>query len=389
MTTNKFTDLAISKTITLTSSLRLEQALKQAGIEDPAAIIKLSISGTITDDDMKYIRENMRETLQELDMSNASFIKNIIPDRAFANCTGLTSVTFPDSVVEIGYRAFSGCIGLTAVVIPASVTEIDTADIFFDFWTFAACDNLVSISVHPDNPVYASEDGVLLNKEKTAIIKCPNGRQGDYVIPDSVTDLGRIPFSYCTRLTSLMVSENHPEYSSEAGILFNKDKTELVCCPEGRQGDCVVPDSVVRFDLHAFSGCTGLTSIFIPASVVDFGTAAMDELRHPYAITKEERAFWYCTGLTSITVAQDHPLYASENGVMFNKDKTELILYPKGRQGDYVIPDSVVKVRKCAFRNCVGLTSLIISALEVEIDENAFDNDDNLDAIRFMPIICR
>ena len=276
-------------------------------------------------------------------------------------------------MVEIGYKSFTGCTALKGVFIPASMVEMDIWDIFCDWWAFEGCNSLARIDVHPDNPVFASEDGVLLNKEKTEIIKCPNGRQGGYLIPDSVIDIGRHPFSYIDGLTSLSVSQNHPKYSSIDGVLFNKDQTALERCPQGRQGDYVIPESVVA--MHTpFEGCTALTSIFIPASVVEIGF--VNEITLAFnpeeARRKEEYVFCSCGGLTAITVDQNNPLYASIDGVLFNKDKTELIVYPKGRQGGYVIPKSVVKIRGRAFRWCTGLTSVTIPESVTEIGEEAF-----------------
>jgi len=103
--------------VTLTPKTRLQKALQQAGVNEPTKVVHMDITGRITDDDAKNIRENMGETLQELDLSNASFQKNVIPYASFENCTGLTAVSFPDTIVEIGYRAFSGCTGLTSVFI--------------------------------------------------------------------------------------------------------------------------------------------------------------------------------------------------------------------------------------------------------------------------------
>jgi len=173
----------------------------------------------------------------ELDLSKALFKKNIIPGSAFMDCVALTVVSFPDTIVEIAGYAFRGCIGLISIAFPASLVTMDTWDIFYDWWPFRECDGLTRIDVHPDNPVYTSDDGVLLNKEKTKIIKCPNGRQDEYIIPDTVTDIGRFTFSFCKELTAIAVSENHPQYSSIDGVLFSKDKTFLYCCPKGRQGD--------------------------------------------------------------------------------------------------------------------------------------------------------
>ena len=384
----KFNSSVIHKmdlSVTLTPKTRLQKALHQAGVNDPTKVVNLAITGRLTDDDIKYIRENMGKTLQELDLSRVSFQKNVIPCGAFNDCTGLTSVIFSDTIAEIGYRAFSGCTGLTSVFIPALVVEMNVTDILFDFWAFAECHSLTSIEVHPDNPKFASEDGVLYNKEKTSLIKCPNGRKGDYLIPETVTYLGRYPFSYNPLLTSFTAPPNNPEFSSEDGVLFNKEKTELIKYPNGRQGDYVIPESVVKI-YNPFDGCTALNSICIPASVVEIGWVSELNLQfNPWdsweAMEKEECVFFACAGLTSITVDANNPFYSSEDGVLFNKDKTELIVYPKGRQGDYVVPASVIKLRTKAFRWSTGLTSITIPESVTEIGSKAFEGCNALTSI--------
>jgi hypothetical protein len=118
-------------TVTLTPELRLEQALKDAGVKDPATVTGLTLAGSPTDDDFKYIRKKMRKTLQELDMNNASITE--IGEWTFEGCYGLTSIAIPESVIEIGENAFEDC--------------------------------SASITVYPDNPVYTSENGKLLEKK--------------------------------------------------------------------------------------------------------------------------------------------------------------------------------------------------------------------------------
>ena len=368
-------------TVTLTPKTRLQKALQRAGVNNSATVASLTITGKIIDSDLKYIRENMAKTLQELDLSKASFEKNKIPFMAFENCTGLTSVTFPDTVTEFGDKAFSACTGLTSVKIPASVVEIEIDSFESSYgwifhWSFSECPGLSSIWVHPDNPVFASQDGVLFNKDKTELIMYPAGRQGDYVISESVTEIRWYAFHDCKGLTSITVHLDNTDFSSVAGVLYNKDKTSLLRCPEGYQGKYIIPDSVGEIEYKAFFNCAGLTSIFLPASLVEMGTLFGEDLydmSHPSdEIAKEYRAFCNCDGLTAITTHSDNPLYASEDGILFNRDKTELIVYPVGRQGNYIIPDTVVKIRNLAFANAKGLTSVTIPASVTEIGRHAF-----------------
>jgi hypothetical protein len=74
---------------------------------------------------------------------------------AFGRCTGLTSVTIPHSVTTIGNGAFSGCTSLAAITIPKTVTDIG-------MFVFTDCD--VAVTVHPDNPMYLSENGKLMSR---------------------------------------------------------------------------------------------------------------------------------------------------------------------------------------------------------------------------------
>jgi hypothetical protein len=119
----------------------------------------------------------------------------------------------------------------------------------------------------------------------------------------------------------------------------------------------IIPNSVKAIGEHAFHGCAGLTSVHIPASVTVI----------------EDFAF-FLTGIRYITVHPDNPAFASHDGILFNKDKTVLILCPEGRQGDYVIPASVAAIGERAFSNCTGLASVTIPASVVEIGADAFDN---------------
>jgi len=101
--------------VTLTPELRLEQALKEAGVKDPTTVTKLSIAGTPTIDDFEYIRKNMCENLQVLDMSNASITK--IESFNFYGCKGLTSVILPDTIVGSVTYNFENCTKLSKLII--------------------------------------------------------------------------------------------------------------------------------------------------------------------------------------------------------------------------------------------------------------------------------
>ena len=145
--------------IHLTPELRLEQALIQAGVKDPASVTGLSFTGMLTEDDFLYIRKKMGTTLQELDISNASVEEDEILKHTFFNCTGLISIHIPDTIYWI----------------------IDDM--------FNTCNNLKTITIHPDNPNYSSDNGLLFNKDKNVLLFCPRGREGDFTVPDGVVHI--------------------------------------------------------------------------------------------------------------------------------------------------------------------------------------------------------
>ena len=252
-------------------------------------------------------------------LSKVKLSKNLtkIEGDTFSGCTSLTEITIPDSVTEIRCNwdlgAFSGCTSLTEIVIPDSVTGIG-------YFAFSGCTSLTEIT-----------------------------------IPDSVTSIGRFAFSGCTSLTKVKLSNNLTII--EAGTF--RDCTSLK--------EIVIPDSVteIRSDwmydrcAGAFSGCTSLESITIGSGVESLGNEWIAS----------------CRRLENITVSPENKTYSSVDGVLFNKDKSELSAYPIGnKRSSYTIPDGVEKIGKKAFYGCRYIESLTIPVSVAEIEASALGN---------------
>jgi len=293
-------------------------------------------------------------------------------------------VIIKNGVTSIGNYAFEYCESLESITIPASVTSIGEG-------AFRYCSNLVSINL-PESVTGIGD---------YAFYGCYS--LGSITLPDGVTSIGKSTFYYCGSLTEINVDSNNPAYTSVDGILFNKDKTELLCYPAGKtettyeipygvtsigEGafECcnlesiTIPEGVTSIGNYAFEYCESLESITIPASVTSIGESAFEwcvDLRSitlPDGVTSiGKRTFYYCGSLTEINVDSNNSAYTSETGVLFNKDKTELLCYPAGKtETTYEIPYGVTSIGESAFECCEYLRSITLPEGVTSIGESAF-----------------
>lgn len=261
---------------------------------------------------------------------------------------GLTSIVLPNSITSIEDDAFSECINLNKINIPNSVTKLGKNAFF----------NCSSLS-HIDIPNLVSTIG------ESAFYKCSSLSYID--IPSSVTTIGKFAFNRCTKLSSIDVSNDNPSYSSLEGILFNKDKTELIAYP-ARKKDITynIPNSVKTIAEESFVSCISLKSINIPYSVSSI----------------EDGALTYSNSLININVDEENLMYSSIDGVLFNKEKSIIYLYPRAKtEYSYEVPNTVTTIGKDAFLNCDNLTSIEIPNSVTTISKYAFAACDNLVSI--------
>ena len=214
-----------------------------------------------------------------------------IEDRAFYGCSGLTSITIPDTVTSIGSDAFWDCSSLTGITIPDTVTSIG----YYTFWN---CSSLTSITVSDNNKYYKSIDGVLFDKNVQVIIAYPCGKSLNYyAIPDSVTSIGGYAFRGCSSLTDITIPGSVTSIgygafygcSSLTSVIIGNSVTSI---EDQTFWNCssltsvIIGNSVTSIGTHAFSYCSSLTGIDIPDSVTSIG----------------DKAFYGCSGLTSINI---------------------------------------------------------------------------------------
>lgn len=214
-----------------------------------------------------------------------------IDNWAFGNCTNLLFVILPEQVTEIGMNAFTNCTALTAMTIPALVATIGES-------AFAGCKSLMAFNVDTQNEKFATEGGILYNKEKTTLISCPAGKFATATLPESVLKIEANGFYNCVNLPAI-----------------------------------ILPASLQKIGAASFVGCSSLTSLDIPASTskIEIGN------------------FTGCTNLETINVEADNQYYQSIDGVLYTKDGKTLMAYPNKKGTTYIVLEGTETIEAYAF----------------------------------------
>lgn len=255
-------------------------------------------------------------------------------NEAFRGCSALPEIKIPDEVIHIGDSCFRDCISLEKLVI--------TGDVEIGERAFENCAALNDIDL-PDNlaEIY---NGVFNSCKKLEHIK----------LPKKLIAIGDSAFSSCTALK-----------------------------------DIIIPNSVTRIDDQVFAGCTSLSNVFISNSVSRIGKnvfkdcISLKSIYIPEGVKKMDAGcFRGCSGLEEITVDPKNRYFKSMDGIMFNKNKSNILTYPTCIKNEsYEIPDSVRIIEDWAFADAKNLKEVIIPDSVERIGEGAFFHCENLEEI--------
>ena len=311
-----------------------------------------------------------------------------IMDGAFDSCSGLTSVTIPNSVTSIGDWAFMDCSSLTSVTIPNSITSIGGYAFYGTGWYnsqsngflyldqillgFKGSEPIGDLTINLGTRIIANKAFEGCSGLTSVIIPNSVTSIGEYAfylcsgltsltIGNSVTSIGRDAFSCCSGLTSIEVESGNHIYDSRDkcnAIIETNSNTLIVGCQK-----TTIPNSVTSIGNPAFFVCSGLTSVTIPNSV----TSIMDG------------AFSGCSSLTSINVESGNTTYDSRDdcNAIIETNTNTLISGCKNT----IIPNSVTSIGDWAFYMCSGLTSVTIPNSVTSIGNGAFAGCSGLNSV--------
>ena len=235
----------------------------------------------------------------------------VIADEVFKNCTAITEISLPESLITIGASAFSGCGGLTEIAIPASVEQIGRS-------AFSGCSGLTKVNY---NAVSAADPG-----PGSDVFYGTGSASGDFavVFGESVKSIPAYLFGDCVDLTGVTIGGNVTSIGSSAFRNCRGLK------------EIAIPASVTSIGEYAFSGCRHLTEVTMGAGVTSIGASAFEncsdlmEIKLPSSVTSiDSYAFYGCSSLTGIT-----------------------------------IPEGVTSIDPYAFSNCSKLTSVTFENTE-------------------------
>ena len=352
----------------------------------------------------------------------------VIGDDAFWWCKSLTSINIPNSVTNIGDSVFAWCSSLFNINIPSSVVNMN-GNPFCDW----------NGDLHNDSKAFIYEQQVLFNKDKTTLITY-RSKDTNYIIPNSVTNIGDHAFYNCESLTNINIPNSVTNIGNDA--FLNCESLTSINIPNGVTNigsfafdgcnsltNINIPNNVTNIEDGAFLGCESLTSINIPNSVTNIGDLAfsgcssLTNINIPNSVTNiGDKAFYNsesltkinipnsvinignsafsgCSSLTKIIIPSsvvnmdgnpflgwdgdlhnESKAFVYERQVLFNKDKTTLIAY-RSKKTSYIIPNSVTNIENYAFSGCKSLTSIEIPNSVSNIGNYAFSGCKSLTSI--------
>lgn len=246
---------------------------------------------------------------------------------AFTDCSSLTEVRLPSKLKKVNSHTFSGCSNLMQVFLGEKLATIESS-------AFSSCSSLKEIQL-PDS----------LSEIESWAFRYSGLERID--LPESVTKIGTLSFADCKNLMEVNLPSGIIELSDY--LFMNSPKLSHIDIPYG----------VKKIGSSVFSGCRSITALYIPNNVTEFATTAFGGL----------------TSLTEFSVSESHPILCVMDGILYSKDKAQLICFPNAKNiSSYSVPEFVTKINAVCFGPCKYLKNLYVGTHVTEVSESTFEN---------------
>lgn len=277
---------------------------------------------------------------------------------------------------------FETCRWAENIFIPSTLQSLDYGE-------FSNMPVLQFFSVNENNKVYSAHDGVLFTKDQTTLLRCPGGYRGIYTVPETVTTIAEGAFSGCKTLLEVTLPEGLTEIGTDT--FAGCSSLNAVKLPQSLKKirarafeNCIslveadLPMGLTAIEAEAFSN-TGLRSVVIPDSVGNYGGAfsfcsRLESLTVGKGVLSHLEDDYRCTpALKTVKVSEGNPAYyCDERGVLYSKDRTELLAVPDAMTGEYSVLPGTQIIGYCAFEQCVGIKKVQLPPSVYCIGEQAF-----------------
>lgn len=324
---------------------------------------------------------------------------------------------YPVTSVEFWYSDDEGEDNTTTktIIIPAGVAE-------FSVRGFTA---LTDIFVDERNETYQSIDGILYSKDGTKLFQCPEGRMGRFemkegtvsvderafsprmtelYIPESFNDVEMLPWAIrwtCEDLEKIQVSDKNPVLYAEDDILYNKDRTILLGCPNGKKGIVNIPENVEVISEWAFSGCSKIENVSMPDTVNSVGNGAfygcssltdihlstnltslgvrvfdgcmlLNRLVIPSKLVSVSARAFTNSGIREFVIEDGNEELSFADGILYGEKGKVLIRCLPDVAGEINLQEGVVRIEEGAFYNCLNITKVTFPDSVTQMGESAF-----------------
>ena len=291
----------------------------------------------------------------------------------FAGCSLLKEVVLPEGLQTIGNGAFNSCTSLRKLNIPASVTSLNNPAPY----TY----KLETINVDPANPNYCSIGGVLYNKALTELISVPHLCRS-LEIPASLTTFSTSQFSDRAELEEIRVDPDNPSYASKDGVLYDKAMTRVLCVPYAVKS-VEIADSCETLSAWAFQYANDLRTVSVPARFTPIKSYFRGNCyRNLTSVTLKgpatEVPVEFCASCTSLVEVHLPETVTRIGTSAFSSCQSLTSLF---------LPDGVKEIGASAFYGCSSLRDLTLGNGVTNIGASAFYSCRSLTFLELPPSV--